>query len=86
MTLLHRIPMGMKFLMVLLLPLLAVLFFSGAGAWERWQLSRDMQQVELLAKVASGAGQLVHALQAERGLSAGLLDRRWPSICWWRGW
>nr|WP_240457682.1 methyl-accepting chemotaxis protein [Halomonas socia] len=74
MRLLHRVPMGMKFLLVLLLPLLAVFYFAGAGAWERWQLSRDMQQVEFLTEVAGNAGELVHALQAERGLSAGLLN------------
>ncbi|MBD3896141.1 nitrate- and nitrite sensing domain-containing protein [Halomonas sp. ML-15] len=74
MKLLHRVPMGMKFMLVLLLPLLAVFYFAGSGAWERWQLSRSMHQVAFLTEVASDAGNLVHALQAERGLSAGFLN------------
>lgn len=71
---LHHVPMGIKFLLVLAFPLAAVLFLAGNGAWERWQLTREMDRVESLALVARDAGDLVHAMQAERGLSASFLN------------
>ncbi|QJQ94683.1 MULTISPECIES: methyl-accepting chemotaxis protein [Halomonadaceae] len=74
MPLLHRLPMRAKFLLVLLLPLLAVLLFAGNGAFERWQLAREMRQVESLTLVAQEAGDLLHVIQRERALTTTFLN------------
>ncbi|MFD2191665.1 nitrate- and nitrite sensing domain-containing protein [Pistricoccus aurantiacus] len=59
--------------MVLLLPLLAVLYFAGTGIFERRAVVEDMTQLVRLATLSGYAGDLTHQLQRERGLTAGFL-------------
>lgn len=69
--LLHRIPMGRKFLLTLLLPLLALAWFAGSGILERQRLAANMAELEGLAVLALRAGDLVHEMQRERGMTSG---------------
>ena len=71
--LLHRIPMGRKFLLTLLLPLLALAWFAGSGIVERQRLATNMAQLEELTVLARHAGNLVHEMQRERGMTSGYL-------------
>ncbi|MBB3329929.1 methyl-accepting chemotaxis protein [Halomonas campaniensis] len=74
--LLHRIPMGRKFLLTLLLPLLALAWFAGSGILERQRLATNMAGLETLTALSRHAGNLVHELQRERGMSSGFIGSR----------
>ncbi|MFW6345671.1 MAG: nitrate- and nitrite sensing domain-containing protein, partial [Halomonas sp.] len=71
--LLHRIPMGRKFLLTLLLPLLALAWFAGSGILERQRQATEMAELESLTELSGLAGNLVHELQRERGMSSGFI-------------
>ncbi|MDT8879209.1 nitrate- and nitrite sensing domain-containing protein [Halomonas saccharevitans] len=71
--LLHRIPMGRKFLITLLLPLLALAWFAGSGILERQRLATNMVELESLTDLSRQAGNLLHELQRERGMSSGFI-------------
>jgi len=53
--------------------LLGSTYFGGTLIWERWQSSREMNQVAQLVTLSQMSGNLVHQLQLERGMSAGFL-------------
>ncbi len=74
--LLHRIPRGRKFLLTLLLPLLALAWFAGSGILERQRLATNMVELESLTALSRHAGNLVHELQRERGMSSGFIGSR----------
>ena len=71
--LLHRIPMGKKFLLSLLLPLLALAWFAGNGIVERQHLASEMVELTSLTALSQHAGNLIHELQRERGMSSGFI-------------
>ncbi|MDI5922795.1 nitrate- and nitrite sensing domain-containing protein [Halomonas sp. LR5S13] len=71
--LLHRIPMGKKFLLTLLLPLLALAWFAVSGILDRQRLATNMVELESLTDLSRQAGNLVHELQRERGMSSGYI-------------
>ncbi|WP_346795475.1 nitrate- and nitrite sensing domain-containing protein [Halomonas sp. Bachu 37] len=70
---LHAIPMGKKFVLALALPLLAMLYFAVMGIVERQQTASNMLQLQNLTSLAQQAGDLVHEIQVERGMTAGFL-------------
>ncbi|WP_445005335.1 methyl-accepting chemotaxis protein [Halomonas mongoliensis] len=70
---LHRIPMGGKFLLTLLLPLLALAWFAGNGIVDRQRQATNMAEMETLTLLARHAGDLVHEMQRERGMTSGYL-------------
>ncbi|MHB0775716.1 methyl-accepting chemotaxis protein [Halomonas sp. WWR20] len=71
--LLHRIPIGRKFALALALPMLAMLYFALDGILGRQQVSHEMAQLEALTTMAQQAGNLIHELQRERGMTSGFL-------------
>ncbi|GAA3540203.1 methyl-accepting chemotaxis protein [Zobellella aerophila] len=71
MKFLHSISIGNKFVLALMPLLLALGWFTVSGMSERRQLELEMVQLEALMGLAQGAGELVHELQRERGMSAG---------------
>ncbi|AMD02370.1 methyl-accepting chemotaxis protein [Halomonas chromatireducens] len=73
MHLLNRLPMSGKFILVLALPVLAMLWFAGIGILERQQLATNMTELSELAELSADAGNLVHELQRERGMSVGYI-------------
>lgn len=62
-----------KLLTMLIVPLVALLFFAGLSINERMTLADDMAQLEELSELAAATNQLVHQIQRERGNSAGYL-------------
>ncbi|MDR5866503.1 methyl-accepting chemotaxis protein [Halomonas koreensis] len=70
---LHRLPVTRKFWLVLALPLLALAWFATSGALERQRLADNMDDLVQLTALSGRAGDLIHALQLERGMTAGYL-------------
>lgn len=68
---LHHISIRSKFILALLPPILALLWFSFSGVVERRSTENEMIRMEKLITLARDAGEYAHQLQRERGLSAG---------------
>ncbi|WP_219615546.1 methyl-accepting chemotaxis protein [Aeromonas salmonicida] len=69
----NKLGLAHKMLLVVCLPLLALLFFSGRYVYERYQVEQEMSQAQAALYVVWEAAQLAHELQKERGMSAGFL-------------
>ncbi|MFQ2151879.1 methyl-accepting chemotaxis protein [Aeromonas sanarellii] len=68
-----KLGLAHKMLLVVCLPLLALLFFSGRYVYERYRVEQAMSQAQAALGVVREAAQLAHELQKERGMSAGFL-------------
>ncbi len=62
-----------KLLLMLLIPVLALIFFAGGVLSERQTVASNMTTVQENVDLAAAANALVHQLQRERGMSAGYL-------------
>ncbi|SDI98849.1 EAL domain-containing protein [Billgrantia gudaonensis] len=69
----NRLSLEARFVIALGLPLAALFWLAFSGAIERQKLAVNMAELESLTRLAVEAGELVHVLQVERGMSAGLL-------------
>lgn len=69
----YRISMRMKLFIALFPLLLALCWFAGSGMKTRIHTERQMDAIVQLTAIARGAGDVVHELQKERGMSAGYL-------------
>jgi hemerythrin-like metal-binding protein len=67
---------GWRIVAALLLPLLCLAGFSATLVLERHQTAAEMRQMRSLTDLAPTLGDLVHALQKERGLSVGFLSSK----------
>ncbi|MCP5197602.1 MAG: nitrate- and nitrite sensing domain-containing protein [Gammaproteobacteria bacterium] len=61
---------------MLFVPILFMLFFSVTAVLDKLRLAGEMSAVENLATLTIKAGALIHELQKERGMSAGLLGSK----------
>ncbi len=62
-----------KLMVMLVVPLVALIFFAGVSVSERMSVANEMSELQQLAQMAAMTNNLVHELQRERGLSAGYL-------------
>ncbi|MFA7431778.1 MAG: nitrate- and nitrite sensing domain-containing protein [Rhodospirillaceae bacterium] len=69
-------PIGLRIAVALLLPVLGLVFFSGAMVLERRSVMVEMGTLERLAAVAPDISAVVHELQKERGTSAGFIGAK----------
>ncbi|WIX31841.1 nitrate- and nitrite sensing domain-containing protein [Salinicola sp. JS01] len=69
-----------KFLLVLALPILAMLYFAVDGAIDRQRVATGMDRLHTFTSLAQQAGNLVHELQRERGMTAGFLGSQGESF------
>ncbi|AXW92736.1 methyl-accepting chemotaxis protein [Cronobacter sakazakii] len=76
MSWIYRLSMKTKLAIALLPLLIALLWLAGAGMLSRIDTERQMRNVEEVTRLAKSAGDVVHELQKERGLSAGYLGSR----------
>jgi hypothetical protein len=60
----------------LIIPLVAVIVYSGLALSEKNRQADEMEQVEELARLAPSISALVHELQKERGTSAGYIGSK----------
>ena len=68
--------MRMKLFIALFPLLLAVIWFAGSGMLSRIGTERQMNTIGQLTTLARSAGDVVHQLQRERGMSAGFIGAR----------
>ncbi|GAB2180787.1 methyl-accepting chemotaxis protein [Denitratisoma sp. agr-D3] len=57
-------------------PLIALIVVSGAQAWQSFQTVRDAGQTQRLMHLAVSIGKLIHAMQIERGATAGFIQSK----------
>ncbi|WGI25731.1 nitrate- and nitrite sensing domain-containing protein [Halomonas alkaliantarctica] len=72
-TIVNRMSMRFKFACVLLLPLLALAWFATQGIMERRATVQEFDRLHALTQLAQRAGDAVHQMQLERGMTAGFL-------------
>lgn len=72
-NLLNCTSMRFKFALVLVLPLLALAWFAINGVLERKLAVNEFDRLQAMTKLAQDAGDWVHQLQLERGMTAGFL-------------
>ncbi|HHG9064237.1 TPA: methyl-accepting chemotaxis protein [Citrobacter freundii] len=69
----YRMPMKMKLIIALQPLLLALCWLAGSGILARIETERQMENIAQLTALARSAGNVVHELQKERGMSVGFL-------------
>lgn len=72
-TIVNRMPMRFKFACVLVLPLLALAWFATQGILERRATVQEFDRLHAMTELAQRAGDAVHQMQLERGMTAGYL-------------
>lgn len=73
---LHRVSLGRKFVLVLALPLIAMTWLAVSGILERKSLVSEMNHLQEMTVLSQYAGDLVHELQRERGMTAAFLGSK----------
>lgn len=73
MSWIYRISMKMKLFIALFPLLLALIWFAGSGMLSRIGTEKQMDTIGQLTMLARSAGDVVHQLQRERGMSAGFI-------------
>ncbi|RBI68681.1 methyl-accepting chemotaxis protein [Vreelandella sulfidaeris] len=73
---LHRVSLGRKFVLVLALPLIAMTWLAVSGILERKELVSEMSHLQEMTVLSQYAGDLVHELQRERGMTAAFLGSK----------
>lgn len=69
----NRAPMYAKFAMVLFLPLIALAWFAVNGVLDRQAAVRELERLQTMTALAQNAGDWIHQMQIERGMSSGYL-------------
>ncbi|MBF57888.1 methyl-accepting chemotaxis protein [Vreelandella neptunia] len=72
-TIINRMSMRFKFACVLVLPLLALAWFAAQGIMERLTTLQEFDRLHAMTQLAQRAGDTVHQMQLERGMTAGFL-------------
>lgn len=62
-----------KLLLMVVIPVLGLLFFSTQDAWQRYRVMKQMDASRVLTSIAVKVGAMVHEAQKERGMTAGYL-------------
>lgn len=65
-----------KLFLLLLLPVLGLLYFSGHELLNNYKILQQMRETEHLVGLSLRTGALVHELQKERGLSSGFINAK----------
>ncbi|KIL97066.1 Methyl-accepting chemotaxis protein [Paramagnetospirillum magnetotacticum MS-1] len=73
---LKNLPIAIRLALALIIPLVAVIVYSGLNLSEKNRQADEMEQVEDLARLAPAISALVHELQKERGTSAGFVGSK----------
>ncbi|BAE49658.1 methyl-accepting chemotaxis protein [Paramagnetospirillum magneticum] len=73
---LKNLRIAVRLALALIIPLVAVIVYSGLALSEKSRQANEMEQVEELARLAPAVSALVHELQKERGTSAGFVGSK----------
>lgn len=71
-----RLNLGNKLALLVSIPLLGMLFFSGRSALEKWEVWKSYERLEDNSKVLIQLGEVVHQLQKERGRSSVFINSK----------
>ena len=63
-----------KLIVFLIIPILTILYFSISGIYSKYQEQKNASQLQDFIVVSSQFQELIHVLQSERGLTAGLAE------------
>lgn len=72
----NRMPMRFKFACVLLLPLFALAWLAAQGIIERRAALQEFDRLHAMTELAQRAGDAIHQMQLERGMTAGFLGSK----------
>ena len=75
-TLLHKLRIGPRIGLAMLVPIFGMLMFSGISIVEKMSQTSQMEKLEEIAQLGPAIGAVVHELQKERGTSAGYLGSK----------
>jgi len=75
-TYFKNLKISSRIALAFILPVLGLLWFAGSGVVEHGRTWRQMVALDQLIALDSKVGALVHALQKERGTSAGFLGSK----------
>ncbi len=70
---LNGLGIGFRIFLVFVLPVVALLWFSGAAVHGQFSIAREMEALRSLVSVGAKFSLVIHELQKERGISAGYL-------------
>lgn len=76
MNLIKNLSVTTKITLVALIPVIGFLYFAINGILSSYTTAQSMQQIESGIKTSALAGDLIHQIQIERGLTAGFLGSR----------
>ncbi len=74
--LLDRLKVRHRVILTAVLPITALLFFSGNALLEKYAIVKEMDSIQSLASLAPEISAVVHEMQKERGASAGFLSSK----------
>ena len=69
----NNLKIGPKLLLVLTIPIIGMLIFATMNLRDNLRTLDNMRTTQALVTVSTSAGNLIHELQKERGLSVGFL-------------
>ncbi|CAA7621383.1 Methyl-accepting chemotaxis protein [Magnetospirillum sp. LM-5] len=75
-SLLHKLRIGPRIGLAMLVPILGMLWYAGAAVVEKAAFASRMNQLEEVADIGPVIGAVVHELQKERGTSAGFIGSK----------
>ena len=73
MNVISNLKIRSKLFLMLFFPIVGMAYFAGAQIIAQYQVSSEMDSIHALSVYAVKASNLVHELQKERGMTAGLL-------------
>lgn len=76
MNLISNLSIRNKILVMLLLPFMALIYFSVSGSIEKLNVSAELDDVQVLSSLAVKMSNLVHETQKERGFTAAFLGSK----------
>ena len=75
-SLLNRVNIKIRLVIMILIPLIAVFYYSSVSVYENYNVSNNMEKIQTASKVATMISTLIHQTQKERGFTAGFLGSR----------
>ena len=75
-TLLNKFKIKTRLVIMIMIPLLAVMYYAAVNVYENYTISQSMAKIQSASKVATLISSLVHETQKERGMTAGFLGSK----------
>jgi len=76
MSFLNNLKIRNKLILMMFFPLAGLMYFASAGVMDKYKVSEDMKDLQILSDLAVRISALVHETQKERGRTAGYLGAK----------